>query len=140
MRIKGGYIICRIFFLNCLFFNPRGHEEKKFHEGMRGGGDQSDPPSIFNNLQPIDIKLGMCKKCPVCLQLSIVTWYLISFHGNHSNKITSLVAAILDFQIFKFFSNSNLNTENSDKTTLSDSNLQNCKIHCKVVVINTQVT
>ena len=43
--------------------------------------------------------------------------------------MTSLAAAILDFQIFKIFSNSNLNTENSEKTTFSDWNLQNCKIN-----------
>ena len=39
--------------------------------------------------------------------------------------MASLAAAILDFQIF---SNSNLNTENSEKTTFSDWNLQNCEI------------
>ena len=60
--------------------------KKKLHEGMRGGGGV--------------LKLGMCNKCPVYFQLSIVTWLLIGFHGNHSNIITSSVAAILDFQIF----------------------------------------
>ena len=30
------------------------------------------------------------------------------------------------------FSNSNLNTKNSEKTTVSYWNLQNCKIHCKI--------
>ena len=33
------------------------------------------------------------------------------------------------------FSNSNLNTENSEKRTFSDWNLQNCKIHCKIIII-----
>ena len=66
------------------------------------------------------MKLGMHNKCPVYLQLSIIAWHLIGFHGNHSNIVTSLVAAILDFQIFKFWSYSYLNTENSDKTTFSD--------------------
>ena len=44
-------------------------------------------------------------------------------------------AAILDFQIFKIFPNSNLNTENSEKTTFSDCDLENCKIHCKIISI-----
>ena len=46
--------------------------------------------------------------------------------------MTSLAAAILDFQSFL---NSNLNTENSVKITFSDWNLQNCKIHCKIISI-----
>ena len=93
------------------------------------------PPSIFKSIQPIDMKLGTCNKCLVYFQLSIVTWLLMRFHGNHSNLMTSLVAAILDFQIFKIFSYSNLNTENSEKTTFSDWNLQNCKNHCKFISI-----
>ena len=56
----------------------------------------------------------------LCFQLIETTCCLIGFHGNHSNIMTSLAAAILDFQIFNFFSNSNLNTENSEKTTFSD--------------------
>ena len=59
----------------------------------------------------------MCNKCQVYVQLSIVTWHLIGFYGS---IMTSLVAAILDFQIFKLFSYSNLNTENSEKTTFND--------------------
>ena len=86
-------------------------------------------------IQPINMKLGTCNKCPVYFQLSIVTWHLIGFHGNNSNIMTSLVAAILDFQIFNFFSYSSLNTENSKKKTFSDWNLQNYKIHCKVISI-----
>ena len=68
-------------------------------------------------------------------QLIDTTCCFIGFHGNHSNIMTSLAAAILDFQLFKMFSNSNLNTENSEKTTFSDWNLQNCKIHCKIISI-----
>ena len=81
------------------------------------------------------MKLGMCNKCLVYFQLRIVSWHLIGFHGNHSNIMTSPVAANLDFQIFKLYSYSNLNTENSEKTTSRDWNLQNCKIHCKVISI-----
>ena len=47
--------------------------------------------------------------------------------------MTSLAAAILDFQILKFLSYSNLNTGTSEKTTFSDWNLQNCKVRCKVI-------
>ena len=70
---------------------------------MGGGGGQSDPASIFKSIQPIDTKPGMCNKCSAFFQLSIVTWHLIGFHGSHSNIMTLLVAAILDFQIFNFF-------------------------------------
>ena len=51
----------------------------------------------------------------LCFQLIETTCCLIGFHGNHSNIMTSLAAAILDFQIFSFFF-----TENSEKTTFSD--------------------
>ena len=45
-------------------------KKKRFHEGMRGGGGgvgrvNRTSPSIFKRTQPIDMKLGMCKKCPV---------------------------------------------------------------------------
>ena len=87
-------------------FNPKRHEEKKVTKRHKGGGCQSNPPSIFKSIQPIDIKLGMCNKCPVYFQLDIVTWHLIGFHGNHNDIMTSLVtwAAILDFQTFQYFS------------------------------------
>ena len=58
---------------------------------------------VLSLIQPINMKLGMCNKCPVYFLLSIVTWHLNGFHGNNSNIMTSLVAAILDFQIFNFF-------------------------------------
>ena len=53
--------------------------------------------------------------------------------------MTSLVATILDFQILKLFLYSNLNSENSKKTTFSDWNLQNFKIHCKVISIQAKI-
>ena len=79
-------------------------KKNKLHEGMgEGEGVQSDSPiTIFKSIQPIDMKLGTCDKCLAYFQLSIVTWYLIGFHGNHSNIMTSPVAAILDFFIVKF--------------------------------------
>ena len=50
--------------------SPRRHEEKKVsrrHEGGGGGVGRVNrtSPSIFKSTQPIDMKLGMCKKCPV---------------------------------------------------------------------------
>ena len=71
--------------------NQEGMKKKKLHEGMGDGGGGASialPPSIFKSIQPIDMKLGMCNNCPVCIQLIIVTWHLIGFHGNHSNIMT----------------------------------------------------
>ena len=62
-------------------------KKKKLHEGMRGGSI-GPPPSIFKSIQLIDMKLGMCNKCPVYFQLSIVTWHFIGFHGNRSIEMT----------------------------------------------------
>ena len=61
-------------------------KKKKLHECMRGG--QSDPPSIFKSIQPIDVKLGMINKHLIYFQLNIVTWHLIGFHGNRSLEMT----------------------------------------------------
>ena len=51
-------------------------KKKKLYEakGMRREGGS------IGSIQPIDMKLGMCNKCPVCFQLSIVfqtieNWY-----------------------------------------------------------------
>ena len=122
-----------------LCLTQKGMKKKKLQKGIGKGGVNRTPPppSIFKSIQPIHIKLGMCTKCPVYFQLDIVTWHLIGFHGNHNNIMTSLVtwAAILDFQIFQYFSYSYSNAESSEKTTFSDWNLQNCKIHCKVISI-----
>ena len=49
------------------------------------------------------MKLDMCNKCPEYFQISIITWNLIGFHGNHNDIMTSVVAAILDYEIFFFF-------------------------------------
>ena len=101
--------------------------------GGGGGAVNQTSPSIFKSIQPLNMKLGMCNKCSVYFQLSIATWHLIGFHGNHSNIMTSLMAVIiLDFQISIFFSYSHFDTENSKKTTFSDWNLQYYKIHRKI--------
>ena len=100
-----------------------------------GGGSIGHLPSTFDTIHPIDYIFGTYNERSLYFQLIDTTCWLNGFHGNHSNIMTSLAAAILDFQIFKIFSNSNLNTENSEKTTFSDWNLQNCKIHCKIISI-----
>ena len=64
------------------------HEEKKVTRRHEGGGQSDPPPSIFKSIQLIDMKLGMCNKCPVYFQLSIVTWHFIGFHGNRSIEMT----------------------------------------------------
>ena len=83
--------------------NPRRHEEKKVarkHEP--GESSEPPPPSIFKSIQPIDMKLGLCNKCPVHFQLSIATGHLIGFHGNHFQN--SKKAAISpSFGIYNFF-------------------------------------
>ena len=52
------------------------------------GGSLNQTPSIFKSIQPIDMKRGMCNKCPVYFQLSIVNSHLIGFHGNGSIEMT----------------------------------------------------
>ena len=64
-------------------------KNKKLHEG---------PPSIFKSIQPIHANLGMCNKCPAYFKLSIVTWYLMGFHGNRSKEITFLSVKTLFFK------------------------------------------
>ena len=71
-------------------------KKKKLHEGMRGGSI-GPTPSIFKSVQPIHMKLGMCNKSPVYCKLSIVTWYLIGFHGNRSIEMTFLSVKIFFF-------------------------------------------
>ena len=61
------------------------------HGGGGGGEGVNRIPSIFKSIDPIAMKLGMYNRCPVYFQLSIVTWHLIGFHGNHmqDNDVTS---------------------------------------------------
>ena len=92
-------------------------------------------PSTFDTIHPIDQIFGKYNERSLYFQLIETTCCLISFHGSHSNIMTSLAATISDFQMFNSFSNSNLNTKNSEETIFSDWNLQNCQIHCKIISI-----
>ena len=45
-----------------------GMKKKKLLKGMRGGWGVNQTPPIFKSIQPIDMKLSMCNKCPVYFQ------------------------------------------------------------------------
>ena len=109
--------------------NPRRHKVKKVTRRHKEGG-QSHPSPLL-----LTLFIRLTRYLTQYFQLIETTCCLIGFQGNHSNIMRSLATATLDFQIFNFFSNSNLNTENSEKTTFSDWNLQNRKIHCKIISI-----
>ena len=107
---------------------------------MGGGGGAIGPlPSTSDTIHSIDQIFGTHNGRFLYFQLIDTIFCLIGFHGNHSNIMSSLTTAILDFQIFKFFSNSNLNTENREKTTFSNLNLPKCKIHFKIISIQAKI-
>ena len=68
--------------------NPRSLLEKIVTRSLEGG--QSDPPSTFDTMHPIDLKFGTYNKLRLYFQLSETTWCLIGFHGNNSqiNDVT----------------------------------------------------
>ena len=87
---------------------------------------------------------------PLELYCAIVSGYYLSF--KLSGKVVFLLGPELptgdgwerashwsciapDWRLFFFIFVFKLNTENGEKTTNSDWNQQNCKIHCKVVSI-----
>ena len=74
---------------------------------MGGGGEEGvnrTAPTTLDTIHPIDLKSGTYNNLHLYFQLRGTTWYLIGFHGNNRKKMTSQAAAILDFQIFRFFS------------------------------------
>ena len=73
--------------------NPRSLLEKIVTRSLEGGGGgefQSDPPSTFDTIYPIDLKFGTYNKLHLYFQLSETPWCLIGFHGNNSqiNDVT----------------------------------------------------
>ena len=105
----------------------------KLHEGIRAIGPL---PSTFDTIHPIDLIFGIYNVHSLYCQLIETMWCLIGFHGNH-NHINDVTSGrhhhrFSKFRIFFLFE---LNTENGEKTTFSDWNLQNCKIHCKLISI-----
>ena len=84
--------------------NPRRHKVKKVTRRHKGGGGSIGPlPSTFDTIHTIDLIFGTYDERSLYFQLIDTTCSLIGFHGNHRNIMTSLAAAILDFQIFKIF-------------------------------------
>ena len=71
-----------------LTINPRTLKRKIVHVHLAGGWGQSDPPpsslSTFDTIHPIDMKFGTYNELPLYFQSSVVMWFLIGFHGNHS--------------------------------------------------------
>ena len=84
-------------------------------------------------MHPIDLIFGTYNVFSLYFQLIETTWFLISFHSNHShiNDVTS--SRHLGFSHFQIVFIFELNNENGEEMTFSDWNLQNCKIHCKFV-------
>ena len=85
--------------------NPRSLPEKIVTQNLEGGG-QLDPPSTFDTIHPIYMKLGTYNKLHLYFQLSKTTWCLLDFHGNNS-KINDVTGGrhlgFSNFQIlFKF--------------------------------------
>ena len=70
------------------------------------------PPSTFDTIHPIDMKLGRYNKLHLYFQLSETKWCLIDFHGNNSqiNDVTG--GRRLGFLNFKLCSDFHFCTSN----------------------------
>ena len=89
-----------------VYVNPRSLPEKIVTRNLEGGGVNRTPPSTFDTIHPIYMKLGTYNKLHLYFQLSKTTWCLIGFHGNNS-KINDVTGGchlgFSNFQIlFKF--------------------------------------
>ena len=82
-------------------------------------GTPPPPPSTFDTIHPIGMKLGICNKLHLYFQLSDTMWYLIGFYGNNSqiNDVTD--AAILDFIFSDFVQIFTFVIQNDEKTAFS---------------------
>ena len=109
--------------------SPRRHKPKNVTRRHKGEGGQSDP-STFDTNHPIDLIFDAYNDLTLYFQLVETTRCLTGFHGNqnHVKDVTS--GHHLGFSKFQIFFIFELNTENSEKTTFSDWNPQNCKVHC----------
>ena len=122
--------------LKSAYINPRSLIEKIVIRKLEGGGGQSDPPSTFDTIHPIDLKFGSYNKLHLCFQLSETTWCLIGFHCNNSQIYDVTGGRHLgfsDFQIlFKF---SLLYLRLTGKQHLAVEVHEIGRIHCEVVSI-----
>ena len=67
--------------------NPRSLLEKIVTRNLGGGASVGPPPpSTFDTIHPIDLKISTYNKIHLYFQLSVATWCLIGFHGNNSQK------------------------------------------------------
>ena len=75
-----------------MLFNTRSLLVKIVTRSLEGGprGVNRIPPSTFDTIHPIDMKLGTYNKLHLYFQLSETMWCLIGFHGNNSqiNDVT----------------------------------------------------
>ena len=119
-------------------FNPRSLEEKIVTRSLVGGVNRipPPPPSTFDPIHLIDLKLGKYNKLHLYFQLSETTWCLIGSHGNNSqiNDVTGgRHLGFLNFQIlFKF---SLLYFKMTRKLHLAVEIPQIVRIHCEVFSI-----
>ena len=98
--------------------------------------DQSDPPSTFDTIHPIDLKFGTYNKLRLYFQLSDTTWCLIGFHGNSSqmNNVTGgRHLGFLNFQILFKFSLFYLRLMGKQHLAVEIHEIG--RIHCEVVSI-----
>ena len=87
-----------------LLFNYRSLDVKIVTRSL--GGGSIGPPSTFDTIHPIDMKLGTYNKLHLYFQLSKIASCLVGFHANNS-KINDITGGrrlgFLNFQIlFKF--------------------------------------
>ena len=117
-------------------FNTRSLLEKIVTRSLEGGGGQSDPPSTFDTIQPVDLKFGTYNKLHLYFQLSETMWCLIGFHGNNSqiNDVTG--GRLLGFSNFQILFNiSLLYLRLTGKQHLAVEINEIGQIHCGVVSI-----
>ena len=107
---------------------------------MRGaGGNRTPPPpSTFDTIHPIDLKLGIYNKLYLYFQLSVTTWFPIGFHGN--NQIYDAtggrhLSGFLSFQILFKFSLLYLKLRLTGKQHLAVEIYEIGRIQCEVVGI-----
>ena len=121
--------------LSCCI-NPRSLLEKIVTRSLEGGGVQSDPPSTFDTIHPIDLKFGTYNKFRLYFQLSETTWCLIGFHGNNSqiNDVTGgRHLGFSNFQILIKFSLFYLRLTGKQHLAVEIHEIG--RIHCEVVSI-----
>ena len=122
----GSSRICRI--------NPRSLLEKIVTRSLEGGGGSIGPPSTFDTIHPIDLKIGTYNKLRLYFQLSETTWSLIGFHGDNSqiNDVTgSRHLGFSNFQIL--FKLSLFYLRLTRKQYLAVEIHEIGRIHCEVV-------